>query len=58
LTFCSGLQAIAFWALRAEFDLTWWLANGYLLICPLFFIPCLLSERPEQHATGLAPAHR
>ena len=42
LTFCSGLQAITFWTVRADFDLTWWLANGYLLVYPLFFIPRLL----------------
>lgn len=38
LTFCSGLQALAFWTLRADFDLSWWLVNGYLLVYPLFFI--------------------
>jgi Family of unknown function (DUF5360) len=42
LTFCSGLQAIAFWVLRHDFDPTWWLPNLYLLIYPLFFIPRLL----------------
>ncbi len=42
LTFCSGLQAIAFWTLRLDFDLNWWLPNLYLLIYPLFFIPSLL----------------
>jgi hypothetical protein len=46
LTFCSGLQATAFWAWRAEFDLTWWLANGYLLIYPLFlFRACSRNAR-------------
>jgi hypothetical protein len=46
-TFCSGLQAIAFWVIRGDIDLTWWAANGYLLIYPLFFIPRLLrSEHP------------
>ena len=38
LTFSSGLQAIAFWTIRFDFDLTWWLFNGFLLIYPLFFI--------------------
>jgi len=38
LTFTSGLQAIAFWTIRLDFDLTWWLFNGFLLIYPLFFI--------------------
>lgn len=38
LTFCSGLQAIAFWTIRLDFDLLWWLPNLYLLIYPLFFM--------------------
>ena len=42
LTSCSGLQAIAFWVLRADFDLIWWLPNLFLLIYPLFFIPKIL----------------
>ncbi len=46
LTFCSGLQALVFWAIRAEFDPAWWLVNGYFLIYPLFFIPGLLGWRP------------
>jgi hypothetical protein len=43
LTVCSGLQALVFWALRADFDLAWWLPNLYLLIYPLFFLPGLLQ---------------
>lgn len=46
LTVCSGLQAVVFWALRADFDLAWWLPNLYLLIYPLFFLPALLREQP------------
>ncbi|MFD0695780.1 YvaD family protein [Paenibacillus sp. GCM10027628] len=48
LTFCSGLQAIVFWAMKQDFDLTWWIPNLYLLIYPLLFIPILLksSRRP------------
>lgn len=38
LTFCSGLQAISFWIIRKDFDLTWWIPNLFLLIYPLFFI--------------------
>ena len=45
LTSCSGLQAISFWTLRGDFDLMWWLANLFLLIYPLFFIPHLLSSK-------------
>ena len=39
LTFCSGLQAIAFWAFQGFFDITWWGFNGFLLLYPLVFIP-------------------
>jgi hypothetical protein len=44
LTFCSGLQAISFWWIRLDFDISWWLPNLYLLIYPLIFIPYLLRE--------------
>lgn len=45
LTFCSGLQAIAFWTLRLDFDLTWWLPNLFLLIYPIFFILQIISNK-------------
>jgi hypothetical protein len=44
LTFCSGLMAISFWALRGDFDPAWWAVNAYLLVYPLFFIRPLLSS--------------
>lgn len=43
LTSCSGLQALAFWAIRADLDLAWWAPNLFLLIYPLVFIPRLLA---------------
>lgn len=42
LTFSSGLQAVAFWALRHDFDPVWWVPNLYLLLYPLWFIPKLI----------------
>ncbi|QMV43067.1 DUF5360 family protein [Cohnella cholangitidis] len=45
LTFCSGLQAIAFWGIRLDFDPTWWIPNLYLLIYPLFFLPALAKRQ-------------
>ncbi len=42
LTSCSGLQAIAFWSIRGDFDLAWWLPNLVLLIYPLPFLPWIL----------------
>jgi hypothetical protein len=50
LTVCSGLQAIVFWVLRADFDLTWWLPNLYLLLYPLFFLPGLLQAEARKIA--------
>mgnify|MGYP001565579317 CR=1 FL=1 len=47
LTFCSGLQAISFWAIQKDFDPTWWFFNGILLIYPLFFIKKLLKNIKE-----------
>ena len=38
LTSCSGLQAVAFWTIRGDFDVWWWLPNVILLLYPLFFI--------------------
>src|SRR4051812_48262981 len=37
LTFCSGLQAIAFWAIRRDFDVGWWTPNVFLMVYPLYF---------------------
>lgn len=44
LTFCSGLQAIAFWAIRLDFDLAWWIPNLFLMIYPLFFFPSVMKK--------------
>lgn len=35
LTSTAGLQAIAFWALRGDFTVTWWVPNLFLLLFPL-----------------------
>ena len=42
LTFCSGLQAIAFWSIQGFFDPLWWAPNLFLLMYPFFFIPGLM----------------
>lgn len=44
LTSCSGLQAVAFWALRGDFDAMWWAPNLFLLFYPLVFLPAVLRE--------------
>ncbi|MDP4092666.1 MAG: DUF5360 family protein [Bacillota bacterium] len=38
LTFCSGLQAISFWAIQQDFDLVWWIPNLFLLVYPIVFM--------------------
>ena len=49
LTLCSGLQAVAFWALRGDFDPMWWAPNLFLLIYPLLFFPVVLrAHRSEK----------
>ncbi|WP_223167271.1 DUF5360 family protein [Nonomuraea sp. SYSU D8015] len=35
LTMASGLMAIAFWTLRGDFSLAWWIPNLYLMIFPV-----------------------
>ena len=37
LTFCSGLQALSYWAFAADFALAWWVPNAFLLLYPLPF---------------------
>lgn len=36
MTNVSGLQAISYWVLAHDYDLTWWLPNLFLLIYPMF----------------------
>ena len=48
LTACAGLQAIAFWTLRSDFDPVWWIPNLFLLLYPPVFLVGLLRERDAQ----------
>ena len=43
LTFCAGLMAISFWAIRGDFDPTWWAVNLALMIWPLFYLQALVG---------------
>jgi hypothetical protein len=45
LTFCSGLQAIAFWGLRQDYDLSWWAPNLFLMVYPLYFLIPVLRRQ-------------
>lgn len=44
LTFCAGLMALAFWTLRSDYDLWWWLPNAYLMSWPIFAFYGLLRQ--------------
>jgi len=48
LTSCSGLMALSFWTLRADFDPAWWLPNAFLLLYPLWFLPALVRDSEPQ----------
>lgn len=43
LTFCAGLMAISFWAIRGDFDVTWWAINLALMIWPWLYFPTLIA---------------
>jgi len=38
LTFCAGLMAVGFWAIRGEFNPSWWIPNLALMIFPLYWL--------------------
>lgn len=46
LTVCAGLMAIAYWAILADFDLTWWIPNLFLMLWPLPYLFQLIRGRP------------
>jgi hypothetical protein len=43
LTMASGLMAIAFWTLRGDFSLAWWIPNLYLMLFPIPAIARLVT---------------
>jgi hypothetical protein len=43
-TVCSGLMAVAFWTLRQDYEVGWWVPNLFLLLYPLPFLPRLVRE--------------
>ena len=44
LTFCAGLMAVAFWAIRGEYNLSWWVPNLLLMALPLIWLPSLIRN--------------
>ena len=47
MTSASGMQAIAFWVLRQDFDPAWWLPNLFLLLYPIAALPAVLGRSPR-----------
>ena len=45
LTFASGLMALAFWTIRRDFDISWWLPNLYLMLYPIYYIITLSKQK-------------
>lgn len=43
LTFCAGLMAIGFWAIRGEYNPSWWIPNLLLMLLPLIWLPRLIK---------------
>ena len=56
LTSCSGLPAIAFWALRGDFDVSWWVPNLFLLCYPFYFMPAVMHGRVDPQRRRLEEA--
>jgi hypothetical protein len=52
LTSASGMQALAFWALRHDVDALWWTPNLFLLLYPIPYAVGLLRSP----ASAAAPA--
>ncbi len=48
LTFCAGLMAVGFWAIRAEFNLSWWIPNLLLMAFPIYWFGKLLASQPTR----------
>ncbi len=45
LMFCAGLQAIAFWWIRGDFEWSWWIMNFVLIVIPIFSGTLLFLRR-------------
>lgn len=57
LTMCSGLQALAFWAIRDDYDMIWWAPNLFLFIYPFFFIGPVIARSVGQPTVAGQAAH-
>ncbi len=46
LTSASGMLAVSYWAIRGEFDPTWWTPNLFLLLYPVPALAWLVRRSP------------
>ena len=51
LTHAAGLNALAFWTVRSEFDIAWWLPNLWLTLFPVVALIVVLQRRAERPST-------
>lgn len=52
LTFCAGLMAIGFWAIRGDFNPSWWIPNILLMILPIYwFFPLFAVPASNEPST-------
>ncbi|MGN9840654.1 DUF5360 family protein [Nonomuraea sp. H19] len=56
LTMASGLMAIAFWTLRGDFSLAWWIPNLYLMLFPVPAIVRLTACQGRSPHPGRTPS--
>jgi hypothetical protein len=56
LTMASGLMAIAFWTLRGDFALAWWIPNLYLMLFPVPAIVRLTTCPGRSPHSGRTPS--
>ncbi|WP_280242912.1 DUF5360 family protein [Nocardia abscessus] len=52
LTSVAGLQAIAFWTLRGDFSLLWWVPNLFLLLFPIPALVALVCTGPQERTAS------
>ncbi|MEU1994923.1 DUF5360 family protein [Nocardia gamkensis] len=52
LTSVAGLQALAFWTLRGDFNPVWWAPNLFLLLFPLPALVTLVGDGPQEQSAS------
>lgn len=54
LTFCAGLMAVSFWALKLEFAPEWWIPNLIIMLWPIPAFAAML-RRAKLQIPALCP---